>query len=295
MRNAVGERRAASARAARDRDDPGDRGWAPWQSGAMGDSLDDELTALRRRAYGPDADITADHHAVTRLRALEERVRVRGRVLDPPPGVPAPEPTTAATTPDAPRTSAAAGSPADAPAAAPGEALPSDGSDGTTAPPPRRRAWRTVVAACALTAVGVVAVTVPITLWVAALPEQPYAILHPIDAPPNTVFFSPESEAQRYEDFLGMHVSTGALDYEQGRCILVELQPDRNDEFDSRGTRGACSAPGFEAVIDVSTVDGDLSATARAALGDVTAVRFAVVGDEVHVFVANAPDPGTES
>lgn len=264
----------------------------------MGDSLDDELAALRRRAYGPGADITTDDDAVTRLHALEQRQRARRVIGTAPAGSGSdaaranpssegsPEPTAAvaaAMSPDTPLGVVVQSSPAP------------EGSGGPEAASHRGVPWRALLGACAITAVAVVAVTVPITLWVSALPEQPYAVLHPIDAPPNTVFFSPESEAQRFEDFLGMHVSTGALDYQQGRCILVELQPDRADEFDSGGTRGACSAPGFEAVIDVSAVDSELSATARAALGDVTAVRFAVVGDEVHVFVANAPEPGSES
>ena len=287
-----------------------------WQSGAMGDSLEDELVELRRRAYGPDADITTDEDAVTRLRVLEERLRAR-RVIDAPPDLsaadlvgalpqtPAPSAPSDAAPSDAVLSGAARSGASSESAAPDGARDDADGASapgsphGTAADPAphvrRRRAWRPLVGACALTAVVVAALTVPITLWVAALPDQPYAVLHPIDAPPNTVFFSPESEAQRFEDFLGMHVSTGALDYQQGRCILVELQPDRDDEYQSSGTRGACSAPGFEAVIDVSAVDSELSATARAALGDVTAVRFAVVGDEVHVFVANAPDPGSES
>lgn len=264
----------------------------------MGDSLDDELAALRRRAYGPGADISADDDALTRLRALEQRQRAR-RVLD------TATADSGSDTARAKRSSDGSDQPTVA-VAADASPDPFSGVDDESSPAPeatgdpedasrRRIPWRSLLGACALTAVAVVAVTVPVTLWVAALPEQPYAVLHPIDAPPNTVFFSPESEAQRFEDFLGMHVSTGALDYQQGRCILVELQPDRADEFDSGGTRGACSAPGFEAVIDVSAVDSELSATARAALGDVTAVRFAVVGDEVHVFVANAPEPGSVS
>ncbi|MBF9336286.1 hypothetical protein G3N30_08635 [Microbacterium lacticum] len=36
-----------------------------------------ELTALRRRAYGPDADIDADPAALARLRKLEEQDRAR--------------------------------------------------------------------------------------------------------------------------------------------------------------------------------------------------------------------------
>lgn len=38
----------------------------------MDRALDDELTALRRRAYGPDADIQHDPDALRRLRELEE-------------------------------------------------------------------------------------------------------------------------------------------------------------------------------------------------------------------------------
>jgi len=249
----------------------------------MGDSLADELAALRARAYGPDADIHDDSGAIARLRRLEDEVRVKDLIEVPPP--------TAAPTVPAPR---AVDPTASAPGAEEGLRRPEPEAAPAPAPPTplrRRASARQLAGACAIAALAAAAVTVPITLWAAALPDQPYAILHPIDAPPNTVFFSPESEAQRYEDFLGMRISTGALDYQQGRCILIELQPEEDSEFDSGATRGACSAPGFEAVADVSAAESSLSETARAALGDITAIRFAVVGDEVHVFVAREPVP----
>lgn len=251
----------------------------------MGDSLDDELAALRARAYGPDADIHDDSSALARLRHLENGARAKD-LIEVPPLPPAPAggevPARAEAAPDS--ASALPGSVADRDV------------DTDPAPPSRRRAsGRQLAGACAIAALAAAAITVPVTLWVSALPDQPYAILHPIDAPPNTVFFSPESEAQRFEDFLGMRISTGALDYQQGRCILIELQPDVDSEFDSGATRGACSAPGFEAVADVSAAESSLSETARAALGDISAIRFAVVGDEVHVFVAREPAATPES
>ena len=61
----------------------------------MDDATRDELAALRRRAYGPDADIVADPAASARLAELEERARAAGA---PGPGTPTDEAATA--TPD---------------------------------------------------------------------------------------------------------------------------------------------------------------------------------------------------
>jgi hypothetical protein len=58
--------------------EPGVWGGAPGRSEPSGDVTDAErreLDALRRRAYGPNADIFDDEDALARLHAMEERVR----------------------------------------------------------------------------------------------------------------------------------------------------------------------------------------------------------------------------
>lgn len=287
----------------------------------MGDSLDDELAALRARAYGADADIHHDPDALARLRTLEDEHRARRTAVPPVPPAPGagparnagsapPEARGAAAAPastaasDAPvgATGAPAGgaTPASAPvrtasarivsdAEAPATASP-DSPDGPRAPR-SRPTWRALVAACAVTAALGAAVAVPVTLWAERTAERPYAVLTPAVGEPDGVFFSPESNPIRFEDFLGIEISVGGLDYLEGeRCILVNPDPSTEAFDEGSNTRGSCSPAGFNAVVDLPAVDGYLSDEVRRELGDITALRFELVGDEVHVFVARVPE-----
>jgi hypothetical protein len=270
----------------------------------MGDSLDDELAALRARTYGPDADIHDDPDALARLHELEEQQRARRLILPPlPSSMPGPLPASRPTvTPSAGTSGTSEASEASESPASPGATsspparVVADPTGDAESRPPRRPFRRMgggrTLMACAITAVAVAAVTVPITLWSSGHAERPYAVLTPAVGPPNNVFFSPESNPKRYEDFLGIQISVGELDYMQGeRCILIELEPSEGIDDDVQNTRGSCSPPGFGAIVDVPAVDGYLSDEVRDQLGDITALRFEVVGDEVHVFVAHVPEP----
>ncbi len=228
----------------------------------MEDSDDHELALLRARAYGPDADIHTDTRALARLRELERapQVRVGGNGAPPPmaPAVPVPP------LPETPAAVAAA-----TPVA------------GAARFSPRTR----LLAACAATALAAIAIAVPVTLWASA--DRPYAVLHATDEDPSPMFSGGgETAAVRYEDFFGIKVTVGTLDYREGRCILIEPEVD---DF-AYMTPGACSPPGLDPVVDVGTVDMRLSDEARAVLGDASALRFAVAGEDVHVFVVTAPD-----
>lgn len=261
----------------------------------MGDHLDDELAALRARAYGPDADIHTDPEAVARLRALEHDAR---RAPDAAPASPAPAP------PALPASSFVAPGPPpplpDAPgssAATPSFPRATEVAAESSRPRIQGRRRVPLLLACAITAVAAAAVTVPLTLWASGLADRPYAVLNPSDDDPDEMFFSPDSSSVRFDDFLGIRVSVGELDYLEGeRCMLVDPDPrGRND--DGSSTRGSCSPAGFGAVVDIPAVDGYLSDDVRRRLGDITALRFELVGDEVHVFVAHAEsvsDPATE-
>lgn len=278
----------------------------------MGDSLDVELAALRARAYGPDADIHLDADAVARLRELEAQQRAERMAPPPRPSTPESVPASVSGSiperpplpPSVPLTPAPAGttgggalSPASPETktpqgAGPRAAEPREDAAATSSTSSTRSARIRLLRACALTALATAAVAVPITVWASGAADRPYAVLTPTVGQPNNVFFSPESNPQRYEDFLGIEISVGELDYMQGeRCILIELTPEQSRDDDIQNTRGSCSPPGFGAVVDVPAVDGYLSDQVREELGDITALRFVVAGDEVHVYVARVPQP----
>ncbi len=254
----------------------------------MGDSFEDELRALRSRAYGPDADIGGDPDALARLRHLESQTRT-GALIEVPPRPPTPP------LPAEPAISFTA--PSDEPPATPDAGSVPAGVARTAPPPatvPVRRRLVPMIAAAVLGAVVAAAVTVPVTLWSTAQTDRPDAVLKPLDAPVDDVFFSPESEAQRFEDFYGIRVTTG-IGAEGVSCLLVELAPEDEPSFTGGVTRGGCSAPGFEAVVDVALAEQDVPETVRAALGDVRGIRFSVKGDEVYVYLSDVPDPARPS
>lgn len=256
----------------------------------MGDSFDDELHALRSRAYGPDADISGDPVALARLRHLESQTRT-GALIEVPPRPPAPS------LPAVPSVSFSEPSdvrPATPAAGSVAAAAPDVSTEPTEATVLVRRRRLPVIAAAAISAVAAAAITVPVTLWSAAQSDRPDAVLKPLDAPVDDVFFSPESEAQRFEDFFGIRVTTG-IGAEGVSCLLVELDPQDDPSFTGGATRGGCSAPGFEAVVDVSLTEQDVPETVRDALGDVSGIRFSVEGDEVFVYLSDVPDPARPS
>lgn len=135
-----------------------------------------ELALLRRRAYGPDADIDADPAAVARLDELETRVRLGFAARA---GTPRPESTHGA--------GAVAG--AVGVDVAPTGPAP-DAVTAAAAERPRRYGWRIAVA-CAVAAVAVVA-----GVQAANGPAVPQTEASMLSAPPAAVWASDSSETR---------------------------------------------------------------------------------------------------
>ncbi len=236
----------------------------------------DELTALRARAYGADADIAADPDALRRLAVLEEASR-RARTAPPPPPIAprVPEPV-------APALAAELG-----PGAEAGDADPAD-SFAPTVPTVRR--WTTAQAlAAVLAAVLVTAgLAVPATLLLAPAGPRPIAVLHidpDADVPPAAADVAGE-QAVRYDDYLGMQLTSGGSDRAEGLCLTVLITTD-GTSGSATGT-GTCAATGLEPWLDL-TVDARVGAQVRARHPEGSTLRFALVGDEVHVFASDPP------
>ena len=147
----------------------------------MDDAARDELSALRRRAYGPAADITEDPAALARLAELEDLAR------------PAPPASAASAAP-----AASAGSAAPADSAAPAGAVATEletvampvaasvaaapVAAALPAPRPRRRWTFAFAAAAAVAAIAAAAIVTPRPPSSSA-PEPPAAAAEPIHVP----------------------------------------------------------------------------------------------------------------
>lgn len=248
-----------------------------------------ELAALRARAYGPHADITADPEALRRLTILEEGAR-RARTAPPAPPIVDAIPDAVA----AASASRAASAPQSRPEAltrAPVEiapdgvaALESAVAAASDTAPPRRR-WSTAALATAVAGAAVLgaAVAVPATLILAPTGPQPVAVLH-VDANADVGEMFAEAgggDAVRYDDFYGMEVTGGSYQETGGRCLMIVFDPGGAPG----SATGNCAAEGLEPWIDVP-VDGQLSGEVQARYQAGSTLRFALSGDEVHVFVS---------
>lgn len=236
----------------------------------------DELTELRARAYGAGGDIHADPEALRRLAVLEEASR-RARTAPPAPPIVSGVPEAIA-----------------APSAR-GEEPGPDSGDGAADPDdafapsiPAARRWTTVQALAAVVAAVLVTagIAVPATLLAAPTGPRPVAVLHvDPDAEISSAYADVVGQQSvRYDDFLGMQFTSGRSPEIDGTCLTVLITT--NGETGS-GT-GACAVAGLEPWLDL-TVDARLGADARARYPEGSTLRFALVGDEVHVFASDAP------
>lgn len=229
-------------------------------------TVDDDLHALQRRAYGADADIQDDPAAIARLRDLEAARRGtenRPPVADLPPSETDPGPGI--------RT----------PSASLGDAVSSDAE-------PSRRRWTRTVLACAATAVVTALVTVPVTRWLTA-PEtpQPYAVLRPYsDTEPLRYFDGPRAEdTLRYPDFYGIGLAVGGVSDDTGTCISVTVTPDMQSE--------SCAPTGLNPQYDLAITRAP--SASQVAFGTDAVLRFVFVGGDLQVFVLRAGGGTTPS
>jgi len=279
----------------------------------------DELAALRRRAYGPDADIEQDADAVARLRELEDLARrdaiadeVAPAAKEAPTSVPAAvEETPTTREPDARATTDAGGAPplSDAPPAAAGEASASSGhaqsapgaapaaeaKEEPAAPiaPPvpkgffgRVTAWWRRIPRWTIAVVAVIVGAVASVGLGAAASAQPAARLGIESAgAASPIVFLPEGALVYYElerEDIRIHEMFGDL-----QVVSGINDSDQECLFAAVGERwlnGGCAPAEFGAIIDL-TDDYGLQELADPDLPQRSTIRLILTGDVVEVWV----------
>lgn len=240
-----------------------------------------ELERLRARAYGPDADITADPSAIGRLRELEDLERTersepapssagRGPVPVPPPGPEVP--------PEPPE--------GDEAEPAPRERQPLIRS--------KRAVWAWAVSLALVTALASAATTVGVSLvpvttsvgaaQVATLAEDPAARIP-------SVFGERSDDNRAFADYFGVTAFVGSaqIDASENRstCLYLldtdEIGDDSRSGFRGNFVYGGCGAGIFPATVQFVVSEGMPAAfVERFPLG--TSVQFVYDGENVGVF-----------
>lgn len=251
-----------------------------------------ELAALRRRAYGPDADIARDPAAQQRLRELEELAR--------PPETPVDIPDTAPETAPAPQTGAAVVADADAsarpsrpsPDGEPGDAGLPDGSPPVPAPARagRERSWWRRIPLWAVTAIVGVAVGAAIGLTWPDDSEPPPDLTLGVDPSggergagftENLDYWGVDAgTVVPHEGFDTIQVWT-ALGIDESRCLLLS--------HEGSFLSATCTGAGLDPVLDFTIYDG-ISLELQTELPVGTIIRF--VGHEGSVDVWVRPPGG---
>lgn len=269
----------------------------------MDDASRAELAALRRRAYGPDADITADPAALARLGELEVRDRADddeeheheharaeadGRVVQD-------------ADDDGARLDAlllgAAAAPVDGEVSGHDDARPV-----RTRPRPVPARW-IVAWAASIVLVGVVVGAVVFGL--ASVPpvataagRQIATLTERVDAPPEIASWVPGGveTGYRFEGLIIVPTPIGVGPFGFGSdCLLVAPADGFQSDGSVRGeTFWSCRAGGFPASVQfVVSSSSPEALRARFALG--TALMFVLDGDRVGVFTDLSPSPSPSS
>lgn len=266
------------------------------------DSPHDELQSLRRRAYGPDADIHDDPVALARLQQLEAQQRAATAPVDDEPSPLAVFDETgalprAADTAEADRDEPAAGEP-ESPAAgdAPDDrTAPEDGilsPDAASGEPERPRPWwrrQRVVWAGSL--VIALLLGVGLTLSVQSITAGKVATLG-VDRDgewPTQSFGDKPPGAQQFDEFHGLTVvglSQGLGGGVDQVCLSVQSAPDGSGNIGAWGC-GTVDFPAAASLIVTETAPPEL----LDAFAPGTALQFVLDGDRVHVY-AKAPGVG---
>jgi len=259
-------------------------------------SSDDELRALRARAYGPLADIHDDPVALARLQELESQQRnAAAPVVDEPSPLALFEEAPDAGTAPPPAAEAGAPDPVPGYGAPDAPGTPEDGipSPDMAADEPERGArpwWRRTRVLWAASLVAAVLFGVGLTLSVQSVTAGKVATLGvDEDAEWPSSFGDRPPGGQQFDDFHGMSV----LSYPQGFsgdpsqiCLYALSNADGN------GTVGAagCGSGAFPASAAL-TVSEQLPRELREAFPVGTALQFVLDGEQVHVY-AKAPGVG---
>lgn len=259
----------------------------------------DELRSLRRRAYGPDADIHDDPVALARLQQLEAAQRAAAAPAD---AEPSPSAETdervdaAASTPPDAEADAAGGAEASEPAAAddaPGfrapqeDGIPSPDAE-TDEPEQTRPWWRRQRVLWAGSLVLAVLLGVGLTLSVQSITSGKVATLG-VDEDgewPTQSFGDKPPGAQQFDEFHGLTVFGLSQGFGGGVdqvCLSVQSTPDGSGNIGAWGC-GTVDFPAAASLIVTETAPREL----REAFAVGTALQFVLDGSQVHVY-AKAP------
>jgi hypothetical protein len=250
----------------------------------------DELRMLRRRAYGPAADIAADPAALARLEELEAAVRQAGSAAaDPRPALPEPGSPTE-------RAGAAVASHPAAPSAfEDATAAPADLDEPVPARRGRTRRWIaalwpvSVVAAIILGAVSYAA-AVPLVSRQADAAQVGTLRPDPTFGWPQTLGPVPE-DAVVFQEFHGLTVIHAEQDIwgsgEGCMVVLVTTQVDGDSPSYGGPVQYGCAAGGFPATVQLEVSEA-LPAELQERFAVGSGLQFVFAGDRVGVFASPA-------
>ncbi len=270
----------------------------PMNDGVLDVTEHAELQELRRRAYGPDADIETDPAALARLHELEDAAAAKPAATSDPS---APE---AAAKPATDALPSPPDSSADAPAADPLEtAEPSAPAQAPASPRVSRLralAARTTATRRARLLTGIVAVVVVgliggVIGWQAAQPRAdrvlaPTSETLAVAGDEQSILsggYGLEGRLRGHEPYGALHAWTGRT-HEGLECLVISLGEVAVDNIVGVG----CAPDGLPASVDVFmwpgwSVQADLDLPVR------SLVRFVRAGDQVRVTLAVPPHPST--
>ncbi|GAA5036448.1 hypothetical protein ACFQRL_09405 [Microbacterium fluvii] len=251
---------------------------------------DDELSALRERAYGPSADIHADPAAMARLASLEASLRADAVADAAADATGQAQPDDSADSPDV------TSSPADrrldqqtvgataADAAAPDSGAPALAAEPDTSPRRPRRAlvWAASIVVAALVGAGA-------TLGVQSLMSGRVAVLGVEEGAewPTEYFGSATDDSRVFTEFHGLSVAAVDQPGIEGVTVCLYVLDERG--VDSQMMTAGCAAGSFPASASL-VVTGDSPDELTEAFEAGTALLFVLEGDRVEVF-ASAPAP----
>lgn len=266
--------------------------------------IDDELRALRARAYGRDADIDGDPAAIARLRALEAQAAPAALVVTAPvrevPVVsvaPAPpvEDAVADAAPDEFGRSGEPDHPAEPHRTAEPPAIDVENAEPEHPSPSRLRTlftprpsapWLWLGAACiALATFGSAAIAVAVR---SADPRLVAEIAVDPDASWPESFGEKGPDAALFEEFAGLTIARGvewlAFDESDAMCIVaIDTEELLGDSGGFQIAAWGCDAGSFPPVIRIEVTSAQPQAL-RDRFGDGTGLELIMRGDRIEVF-----------
>lgn len=259
---------------------------------SMDDRSGDELSALRRRAYGPYADIAGDAAALDRLRDLENQARASRSATT---STVEDAPSQSAGDPRPPEQQVTAAAGVDSPTALAQEPENEPSSRSLTPP----RIGRALLIGWAASIVVVAVVVGALVFGLASMrpvvtdagARQVAALQTPatgVKTGESMAFFAQAIGLYRYAGLIVAVFDRGVMDPDQ-TCLVVGPEASVAGDGEIRFASG-CTAGTVRATATV-TVSHKSPADLRDAFADGTALQFVWDGTAVGVFAADPPAP----